>query len=198
MFDPIASATVEVTGAAVPPIRHSNASSDEGEINRLINFTTEGFLLVSRVSAIGRKFLISSRGIVTDQAVDAGLRVQIEVAVTPAIIAFMTAVAEITITPAVARVAAGAPAPVSLRRKSEIVDDFGFSETLLLALITLPGPVNCAVHLSYRLGMTGKACFGYLGASFKLLPQHIKFAVIRRRFCRCHRCRYFQGRCAPH
>ena len=194
MFNPIAPATEKMACTAVIPGRPSDVPSYQGKINRFERFTAERFFLVSRVSTIGREFFVSFRGIVTDEAVNAGFRVQIKVAVTPTIITFMAAVAKVGFTPTVSRMAAGAPAPVGLWRNSEIVDNLGFSESLL----TFPGPVNGLMHLSHRFGVTGKTGLGHLGTTFKLPFQEFKFTMIRRWFRRRNRCRHLQDRCTAY
>jgi len=89
-----------MAGSAVTPVRSSHVLGDRGEVHRFERYIAEFFLHISGMTTVGGKFFVCSRGIVTDQAVYAGLGGQIKTAVAPTI----------------SRMAAGAPAPVGLWR----------------------------------------------------------------------------------
>ena len=136
-----------MTTPASRPTRRPNLKRNLTQINRFIYFVAKLLIFIRRMPASGRKFAISSGGIMTDQTINILFNRKI-------IIFFL---------PTITGMTAGAPAPVRLWRYSEIINDMGLAQAFFSPLVTLPGPMNRTVYLTGCLIVTFQTSPGHLG-----------------------------------
>ena len=159
VLHPVATPTIEMTGAAVASARLTDTLRHFHQVGRLPYLATlrwPHLRLVVGVPRIRRELLVGPSGVVAHQAVDIDLRGKVE----------------LVILPAIADVTTGTARPVGRSGYAEIVDDVLLTQFLASQrVVERPRPMRGLVQLLGGFRMTSKAGLGHRRAILERAPQ---------------------------